>query len=83
MEKDIKEFTRKLRLVEIFSENSEQDTPDYSLVKIKSNFCPFQNRNSTLESIIKCLQSFYEEEIKNKSNISKHEWQDISKLKKE
>ena len=63
MEKDIKDFTRKLRLVEFFSENPELDTPDSSLVKNKSNFCPPQNRNSTLESVIKFLQkqSFYEE----------------------
>ena len=46
MEKDIKDFTRKLRLVEFFSENPELDTPDSSLVKNKSNFCPPQNRNS-------------------------------------
>ena len=37
MEKDIKDFTRKLRLVEFFSENPELDTPESSLVKIKSN----------------------------------------------
>ena len=48
MEKDIKIFTRKLRLVEFFSESSELDTPDSSLVKCKSNFSPTQNRNSTL-----------------------------------
>ena len=56
MEKDIKDFTRKLKLVEFFSENPELDTPDSSLVKSKSNFCPPQNRNSTLESVIKFLQ---------------------------
>ena len=55
MEKDIKDFTRKLRLVEFFLENPELDTPDSSLVKTKSNFCPPQNRNSTLESVIKFL----------------------------
>ena len=84
MEKDIKDFTRKLRLVEFFSENPELDTPDSSLVKNKSNFCPPQNRNRTLESVIKFLQkqSFYEKNLKNKSNISKHEWQDILNLKK-
>ena len=61
MEKNIKDFTRKLKLVEFFSENPELDTPDSSLVKSKSNFCPPQNRNSTLESVIKFLrrQSFY------------------------
>ena len=84
MEEDIKDFTRKLRLVESFSENPELDTPDSSQVKSKSNFCPRRNRNSTLESVIKFLQkqSFYEENFKDKSNISKHEWQDILNLKK-
>ena len=74
MEKDIKDFTRKLRLVEFFLENHELDTPDSSLIKNKSNFSPPQNRNSTLESVIKFLrkQGFYEEYFKNKSNISKH-----------
>ena len=37
-----------------------------------------------MESVIKFLQkqSFYEEHFKNKSNISKHEWQDSLNLKK-
>ena len=37
-----------------------------------------------MESVIKFLQkqSFYEENFKNQSNISKHEWQDILILKK-
>ena len=43
MEKYVKDFTRKLRLVEFFMENPELDTPDSSLVKNKSNFCPPQN----------------------------------------
>ena len=84
MEKDIKDFNRKLRLVEFFLENPELDTPDSSLVKSKSNFCPPQNRNSPLESVIKFSQkqSFYEENFKNKSNISKYDWQEILNLKK-
>ena len=75
VERDVKYFTRKLRLVEFFSENPELDTPDSSLVKSKSNFCPPQNRNTTLESVIKFLQkqSFYNKNFKNKSHISKHE----------
>ena len=43
MEKDIKDFTRKLRLVKKFLENPELDTPDSSLVNSKSNFCPPQS----------------------------------------
>ena len=63
---------------------TELDTPDPSLVKNKSNFCRPQNQNSTFESVIKSLQKqrFYEKTFKNKSNISKREWQDISNLKK-
>ena len=83
MEIGIKDFTRKLGPVEFFSENPEVDTPDSSLVKTKSNFCPSQNQNSTLESVIKFLQKqSYEENFKNKFNISKHERQDILDSKK-
>ena len=73
MEKDNKDFTSKLRLVGFFKEDPELDTPDSSLVKSKSNFCLPQNLNSTFESVFKVLQkqSFYEENFKNKSNISK------------
>ena len=56
MEKYIKDFTRKLRLVEVFSKKAELDTPDSSLVKSKSYFRPPQTRNTTLESVIKFLQ---------------------------
>ena len=54
------------------------------MIKNKSNFLPPQNRNSTLKFEIQFLQkqSFYKENFKNKSNISKHRWQDISNLKK-
>ena len=55
MEKYINDFPRKLRRVEFFSENPELDTPDSSLVKSKSNFCPPQNWNYTFKSVIKFL----------------------------
>ena len=53
------------------------------MVKNKSIFCHPQNRNSTWKSATKFLEkkSFYEENFKNKSNISKHEWQGILNLK--
>ena len=56
MEKYIKDFTGKLRLVEVFSKKAGLDTPDSSLVKSKSYFRPPQTRNTTLESVIKFLQ---------------------------
>ena len=84
VERDVKYFTRKLRLVEFFSENPELDTPDSPLVKNKSNLCPPQNPKSTLVCVIifKKKQSFSEGNFKNKSNISKHECQDILILRK-
>ena len=84
MEKDITDFTGNLRLVEFFSEYPELGTSESSLVKSKSNFCPPQNRKSTLESVIKFLQKqrFYKKNLKNNSNISNHEWQDILNLEK-
>ena len=56
MEKDIKGLTKNLRLAECFKKKPELDTPDYSRVKNKSNFCPPLNRNSTLELVIEFLQ---------------------------
>ena len=53
MEKDVTDYARKLRLEELFLENPELDSSDSFLVKNESNFCPPQNRNSTLESVIK------------------------------
>ena len=84
MEKDIKYFTRNFRLVEFFPENPEFNTPDSSLVKNKPIFCASQKRNRTLEPVIKLLQkqNFSEENLKNKSNVSKHKCQDILNSKK-
>ena len=48
----MEDFSRKLRLVEFFSENPELDTPDSPLVKNKSNLCPPQNPKSTLVCVI-------------------------------
>ena len=56
MEKDIKDFTRKLSLVEFLLENPELDTPVSSMIKSKFNFSPPQNRASTLESRRKILR---------------------------
>ena len=81
MKKGIKDFARKLSLVEFFSGNPELITPYSSLPKNKPNFCAPQNQNKNLESVIKFLQK-HQEKVKNKSNISKHKWKDILNLKK-
>ena len=84
MGKDIADFTRKLRLVDCFSDKPERNTPDSSLVKSKFSFCSLQDQSRTLESPIKFLrnQTFQDKNFKKKSNIPKHECQDILYLKK-
>ena len=74
MKKDIKDFFRKLRPAEFFSENPKVDTSDSSLVISKSKLCPPQNRNSTLVSVINFLlkQNFSEENLKNMLNLKKN-----------
>lgn len=56
MEEDIQDLPRKPRLVKFILQNLELDTPDFSLVKSKSNFSFRQNQNKSLECLIKSLQ---------------------------
>lgn len=56
MEEDIQDLPRKPILVKFILQNLELDTPDFSLVKSKSNFSFRQNQNKSLECLIKSLQ---------------------------
>ena len=56
MEEDIQDLPRKPRLGKFILQNLELDTPDFSLVKSKSNFSFRQNQNKSLECLIKSLQ---------------------------
>ena len=85
LSKDIKEYTRKLRLAEYFhSESTEEETietPD--LVKNKSNFYPPKGRNTVLDSVCDALENIPlsgNTERKNKSNITKEEINAMKKL---
>ena len=72
MEKDTKDFTRKLRPLDFFSENPELGTPDSSLLKKKSIFC--FHRNGILESVIIIFflkKTFPRKPLKNKSKTQK------------
>lgn len=57
MEEDIQDLPRKPILVKFIPQNLELDTPDFSLVKSKSNFCFPRNQNKSLECLIKSLQN--------------------------
>ena len=85
MEKDVHDFTRKLRLVEYFAEenDSENNESISSLVRNKSTYTPPRNRNKFLDTAVDFLnnQNFVAKNLKNKSNISKNEWQAINYLK--
>lgn len=54
MEEDIQDLPRKPILVKFILQNL--DTPDFSLVKSKSNFSFPQNQKKSLECLIKSLQ---------------------------
>ena len=85
MEKDIHNFTRKLRLTEYFANENDItfDEEAQPLAKNKGTFHPPRNRNKTLDIVVDDLnnQSFDNAATKNKSNISKNEWEAIKSLK--
>ena len=51
LKRDVVEFTRKLRLIEMFSseEKEIENEVDVSLVKVKSSIHPPRNRNECLD----------------------------------
>ena len=82
--KDIHSFTHKLRLTEYFANENDItfDEQIEPLVKNKGTFNPPRNRNKSL-GIVDYLnnQNFDKAATKNKSNISKNEWEAIKSLK--
>ena len=80
LKKDIRDFTRKLRLLEYFSDTDNENDDD-SILKNKSNFCPGRNLNNTLDKIIDSLnQEELETTKKSTSNLSKQEWLALKEL---
>ena len=86
MEKDIHNFTRKLRLTEYFANENDItfDEQTEPLVKNRGTFHPPRNRNKMLDTVVDYLnnQNFDNAATKNKSNISKNKWEAIKSLKK-
>ena len=86
MEKYIHNFTRKLKLTEYFANENDItfDEQTQPLVKNKGTLHPPRNRNKTLDVVADYLnnQNFDNAATKNKSNISKNEWEAIKSLKK-
>ena len=79
LKKDIKEYTRRLRLAEYFntteSDESDSNEPE-DLVRNKSNFNPKKGRNGMLDTVCETLQSLTLDTTHNKSvrnNLSKNE----------
>ena len=81
LKKDTEDFTRKLRLLEYFSQEENED--DISLVRNKGSFCPQRDRNKTLDNVCDYLKKQnHDPKIPNmKTNISKREYAGILELK--
>ena len=76
---DLKEFNRKLRLIEYFEGTDESDK---SLVRNKSNFVPHPERNAALDKFVSTIESLPRTKIHNniKQNLSKSEYSTIKSL---
>ena len=85
MEKDIHNFTRKLILTEYFANEKDitLDEETQPLLKNKGTFHSSRNRNKMLDIVVDYLnnQIFDNAVTKNKSDISKNEWETIKSLK--
>ena len=81
---DIENFTRRLRLIEFFSRDYEDENEnDKSIVKNKSNFYPQCNRDKHLDHAVEYLNNLplNSEKKKFKSNLTKIECKAIKDLK--
>ena len=84
LKRDVVEFTRKLRLIEIFSSEEKEikNEVHISLVKAKSSFHLPPNRNACLDKTTDFLQKqTFETSCSNKSSLTKAEWKDLLALK--
>ena len=59
LKKDLKEYTRKLRLTEYFYDldNNESSNEQSDIVRNKSNFNPKKGRNMVLDSVCETLEN--------------------------
>ena len=86
LRKDIKEYTRKLRLAEYFNNtesDEENENTQLDLVKNKSNFNPKKGRNNILDTVCETLQNLpldSTECISTKQNLSKEETNALKSL---
>ena len=91
LKSDVKEFCRKLRLIEYWADKNDstnQNDFDPSLVKNPSNFNPPSHRNIILDTYIDYLTKYpFDETCQNKKKISpnlkKDEWSAIIELKQD
>ena len=78
---DVKEFNRKLRLIEYFDGTEDEDI---SLVRNKSSFTPNPERNAALNKYINAIEEFPKTKKNNsnlKQNLSKSEYNAIKALR--
>ena len=81
LKSDIHNYTRKLRLTELFH-NAPENNSLPNLPKTKSNFTPSRNRDRGLDRQIDILNNLDLEgmDIRSKNNLSKMEQSELLKL---
>ena len=83
LQADIKNFTRKLRLMEFNAGRQEYNNP--SLVKLSSTFTPERGRDRLLDIYVDFLHNLQLNQRKTNrkviNNFTKEEWKTITKLK--
>ena len=79
---DIRNFSRKLRLIEFFATEQGGHEEEESIHQNKSSFCPPVNRDKKLDAAINFINGLnLSQPESTKSNLSKKQWKGINDLK--
>ena len=82
LKSDIRNFSRKLRLIEFFATEQGGHEEEESIHQNKSSFCPPINRDKKLDAAINFINGLnLSQPESNKSNLSKKQWKGINDLK--
>ena len=82
LKSDIRNFSRKLRLIEFFATEQGGHEEEESIHQNKSSFCPPVNRDKKLDAAINFINGLnLSQPESNKSNLSKKQWKGINDLK--
>ena len=82
LKSDIRNFSRKLRLIEFFATEQGGHEEEESIHRNKSSFCPPVNRDKKLDAPINFINGLnLSQPESDKSNLSKKQWKGINDFK--